>query len=433
MSSAGWRARAPRLIGLVVLGCLFAAAGCSDRRPSNGPITLVFKHAKILGPSDPVPRLLREFEAQHPGVRVRSESLTWSSDEQHQFYVVNLEGGNAGLDVLMMDCVWVPEFARAGWLLDLTPFVTPAELAPHFPAAIEPAKSDGRVWALPWFMNVGLLYYRKDLLDKHGLAPPATYAELVRQVDIVRSTQKDPALDGFLWQGKQYEGMVVNVLEGFWANGTEVLGKSGTVFPDPDRAAEVLAFMRALIDSGVSPPWVTAADEELTRRAFQDGHAVFLRNWPYAMDLFGQPGSFVRGQVGIASLPRHAHGVRGVGSTGGAHLGVYRGTRHPEAAAALVRFLAGETAQRAMAAGAALSPSRMALYHDPDLVRDHPAFPAIYELTMVARPRPITPYYLMLSTMLQPEFSGALVGIKTPRQAIAGARLGLTHLFAGLR
>src|SRR5262245_47436103 len=421
------------LIGLAVLACLLAAAGCGERRPGNAPVTLVFKHAKILGPSDPVPGLLRDFEAQHPGVRVRSESLTWSSDEQHQFYVVNLEGGNAGLDVLMMDCVWVPEFARAGWLLDLTPFVTPAELAPHFPAAILPAKSDGHVWALPWFMNVGLLYYRKDLLDKYGLEPPATYAELVRQVGIVRSAERDPKLDGFLWQGKQYEGMVVNVLEGFWANGTEVLGESGTVFPDPVRAEEVLAFMRRLIQSGVSPPWVTAADEELTRRAFQDGHAIFLRNWPYAMDLFGQTGSFVRGKVGIASLPRHAHGVRGVGSTGGAHLGVYRGTRHPEAAAALVRFLASETAERAMAAGAALSPSRMALYHDPDLVRDHPQFPAIYELTMVAHPRPITPYYLMLSTMLQPEFSGALVGIKTPRQAIAGARLGLTHLFAGLR
>jgi len=417
----------------LIVSCLLAAAGCGERRPGAGPVTLVFKHAKILGPSDPVPRLLRDFEAQHPGVRVRSESLTWSSDDQHQFYVVNLEGGNAGLDVMMLDCIWVPEFVRAGWLLDLTPFVAPAELAPHFKAAVEPGTRDGRIWALPWFMNVGLLYYRKDLLDKHGLTPPETYAELVRQVGVIRSAERDPALDGFVWQGKQYEGMVVNVLEGFWANGTEILGESGTVFPQPERAEEVLAFMRGLIVSGVSPPWVTAADEELTRRAFQDGHAVFLRNWPYAMDLFAQPGSFVRGKVGIAPLPRHAHGVRGVGSTGGAHLGVYRGTRHPEAAAALVRFLAGDTAERAMAAGAALSPSRMALYHDPGLVRDHPSFPAIYELTMAARPRPITPYYLMLSTMLQPEFSGALVGIKTPRQAVTGARLGLAHLLDGLR
>ena len=418
---------------VLVLGWLLASAGCADRPPDGGPVTLVFKHAKILGPSDPVPRLLREFETANPGVRVRSESLTWNSDEQHQFYVVNLEGGNAGVDVLMLDVIWVPEFVQAGWLLDLTPFLDPSELAPHFPAAVEPAVRNGRVWALPWFMNVGLLYYRKDLLDKYGLRPPQTYAELVDQVRRIKSGERDPALDGFLWQGKQYEGMVVNVLEGFWANGTRLLGDAGTVFPEPDRAEEVLDFLRALIESGVSPPWTTAADEELTRRAFQDGHAIFLRNWPYAMDLFEQPGSPVRGKVGIASLPRHAHGVRGVGSTGGAHLGVYSRTRHPKAAAALARFLAGHAAERAMALGAALSPSRMALYHDPDLVRGHPDFPAIYALTMAARPRPIVPYYLMASTMLQPEFSAVLVRIKTPRQAVAAGRAGLTHLLDGLQ
>jgi trehalose/maltose transport system substrate-binding protein len=417
---------------VLVLGWLLVAAGCADV-PNDGAVTLLFKHAKILGPSDPVPRLLREFEALNPGVRVRSESLTWNSDEQHQFYVVNLEGGNAGLDVLMLDVIWVPEFAQAGWLLDLTPFLGPSELDAHFPAAVEPAIRSGRVWALPWFMNVGLLYYRKDLLDKYGLKPPQTYAELVDQARRIKSGERDPGLDGFLWQGKQYEGMVVNVLEGFWANGTRLLDDSGHVFPEPDRAAEALAFLRALIVSGVSPPWVTAADEELTRRAFQDGHAIFLRNWPYVMDLVEQPGSPVRGKVGIASLPRHHDGARGVGSTGGAHLGVYARTRHPKAAAALVRFLAGHAAQRTMAAGAALSPSRMELYHDPDLVRDHPNFPAIYALTMVARPRPIVPYYLMASTMLQPEFSAALVGIKTPRQAVAEGGIGLTHLLDGLR
>jgi multiple sugar transport system substrate-binding protein len=419
--------------GLFLLGWLLVAAGCGDLSRDSGPITLVFKHAKILGPSDPVPQLIDRFEALHPGIRVRSEALTWNSDEQHQFYAVNLEGGSERLDVLMLDVVWVPEFARAGWLLDLTPFIGPSDLAPHFPAAVEPAIEHGRVWALPWFMNVGVLYYREDLLARYGLRPPETYTELVDQVRRIRSGERDPRLDGFLWQGKQYEGMVVNVLEGFWANGTRLFGDSGRIFPEPGRAEEVLAFLRGLIVSGVSPPWVTQADEELTRRAFQDGHAIFLRNWPYVMDLVEQPGSPVRGKVGIASLPRHAHGLRGAGSTGGAHLGVYARTRHPEAAAALVRFLAGDAAERAMAAGAALSPSRMALYHDPDLVRDHPQFPTIYALTMRAHPRPIVPYYLMASTMIQPEFSAALVGIKTPRQTVDEGRIGLTHLLDGLR
>jgi len=109
----GDRAVLPSRIALLVV-CVLAIAACGDRAVRDEAVTLVFKHAKILGPSDPLPRLLREFEARHPGVRVRSESITWNSDEQHQFYAVNLEGGNPGFDVLMLDVVWVPEFGRAG-------------------------------------------------------------------------------------------------------------------------------------------------------------------------------------------------------------------------------------------------------------------------------------------------------------------------------
>jgi len=393
----------------------------------------VFKHARILGPADPLPQLLREFEIRHPGIRVKSEALPWSTDEQHQFYVVNLEGGRPGVDVFMLDVIWVPEFARAGWLLDLTPFLSPGELTPHFAAAVEAATFNGSVWALPWIMNVGLLYYRADLLEKYGLRPPNSYDEMVTQARRIRAGEQDPRLDGFLWQGKQYEGLVVNVLEGLWANGTRLLGEDGTVFPHPQRAEEVLAFLRRLIQDGVSPAWVTAGDEELTRRAFGDGRAVFLRSWPYALDLFEAQSSAVRGKVGIAPLPRHTHGSEGFGATGGAHLGVYRGTRHPAAALALARFLAGEAAQKTMAGSVALNPTRTALYHDPDLLRGHPKLPEIYRLAASARPRPVTPYYLMLSSTLQPELSAVLVGRKSPQQAVTQSRRRVEHFLEAIR
>ncbi len=418
-----------------VLLVLWVAAltGCAGSAPERGAITLVFKYARILGPADPLPGLLREFEAAHPNVRVKGESLPWTSDEQHQFYVINLEGRSPGFDVMMLDLIWVPEFARAGWLLDLTPRLGPGELRPYFPSTVEAATYDGRVFALPWIMNVGLLYYRTDLLRRYGLEPPETFDALVRQVRRIREGEGDPALDGYLWQAKQYEGLVVNVLESFWANGTRLLAADDTVFPEPERAAEALAFLRGLIASGVSPAWTTAADEELSRRAFGDGHAIFLRNWPYAMDLFQARDSRVRGRVGIAPLPRLARGPRGAGSTGGAHLGVSRRSRHPDLAVGLVRFLTSERAQKALARGAALSPTREALYDDPELVRSRPDLPALRALMRAGRPRPVTPYYLLLSATVQPEFSAVLVGVKPPGRAIGDARLRLTHFFGALR
>ena len=141
----------------------------------------------------------------------------------------------------------------------------------------------------------------------------------------------------------------------------------------------------------------------------------------------------MRGKVGIAPLPRHARGATGAGATGGAHLGVYRGSRHPELALALARFLAGEASQKKMAAGVALNPTRTALYHDLELVSGHPNLPAVYQLAATARPRPVTPYYLMLSIALQPEFSAVIVGIKTPGQAVSHGRRRVEHFLRAIR
>ncbi|MBI1846930.1 MAG: ABC transporter substrate-binding protein [Candidatus Rokubacteria bacterium] len=423
-----------RLAALAVAALLLAGCGESARR--DGPVTVVFKHARMFG-DDPVPRLVAAFEARHPGIRVKTEALGSASDEQHQFFVINLEGSlgpgrGPGFDVMMLDVIWVPEFARAGWLLDLTTSLAPGELDGHFPAAAAAARWSGRVWALPWNWNVGLLYYRADLLERHGLAPPATDVELTRAVRLIQGRERDPRLEGFLWQGKQYEGLTVNALESLWASGTDLLGPDGRVLPDPARAEEALYRLYDLIQRGISPDWVSAADEELSRRAFGDGRAIFLRNWPYAMDLFEGPGSPVRGRVGIAPLPRLRGDVAAPGATGGSLLGVSRASRHPEAAVALARFLASEEAQRVLAGGSVL-PTLMALYHDPALLAKRPHMPVLHALSLVARPRPITPAYLMLSTSLQPELSAAVVGVKSPARAVADARRALEYALSGIR
>ena len=419
---------------VVAVVAIMLLAGCGERAPSDGSVTIVFKHARMFG-DDPVPRLVTAFEARHPGVRVKTEALGASSDEQHQFLVINLEGARgrgAGFDVMMLDVIWVPEFARAGWLPDITDSLAPGELDAHFPAAAEAARWNGRVWALPWNFNVGLLYYRADLLARHGLPPPRTDAELARAIRTIQAAEHDPKLEGYVWQGKQYEGLVCNALEALWASGTTLLGGNGEVLPDSPRAEAALTRLRGWIDSGLSPPWVSAADEELTRRAFGDGRAIFLRNWFYAMDLFDERGSPVRGKVGIAPLPRLSDGVPAPGATGGSLLGVSRGSRHPEAAVALARFLAGEDAQRVLAGGSVL-PTRAALYGDRALVAKRPHMPAFRALAMAARPRPVTPAYLMLSTSLQPEVSAAVVGVKSPARAVADARHQLEHALSGLR
>ena len=390
-------------------------AACGGARAPDDAVRLVLRHSRMVGDPDPLPPLLRQFERLHPGVRVASEPLPWTADVQHQFYVINLEGRSPGFDVLMLDVIWVPEFARAGWLLDLSERWRAADRATHAPATVEAATLGGRVWAVPWVMNVGLLYYRSDLLAAHGLAPPRTYEELAAQARRVTGAGPGRGLDGFLWQGRQYEGLVVNILESFWAAGTDLLGPGGRVLPDMARARDALAFRRELLAAGVSPAMVLGADEEQTRRAFGRGGAVFLRNWPYARELFEAAGSAVRGRVGIAPLP-------GGGALGGAHLAVSRASRHPDLAWRLVEFLAAPPAQQAIAAATGLHPTRPALVD-----------PALREIFAGARPRPVTPWYQTLSATLQPELSAAVAGVKSPARALADAERRLEYFLPGPR
>jgi multiple sugar transport system substrate-binding protein len=99
----------------------------------------------------------------------------------------------------------------------------------------------------------------------------------------------------------------------------------------------------------------------------------------------------------------------------------------------LVRTLTSERAQRLMVTGAALYPTRVALYHAPDLVEQNRDLPAIAALTLEGRPRPVTPYYLTISTLLQPELSAAIVGVKSPGRAVADVRRALAFAMRNAR
>ena len=398
--------------------------GARDDREA-GVQTIVFKHGKIAGDFRAFRALLDRFEQENAGIRVKDETLPASTDEQHQFYAINLEGKSADFDVLSMDVIWVPEFARAGWLRDVSPLLAGGERNAFFPGPIQAVTYDNKLYAIPWYIDAGLLYYRSDLLRKYDRPVPKTWQELVQTAQVVTRNEKD--LYGFIWQGKQYEGLVCNALEYFWSNGGEVL-RNGTPMINSRENIEALAFMRDLMNTyAVTPPLVTTAIEEPTRHLFGSGRALFLRNWPYAWNIFNREGSAIKGLVGVAELPSFP-GHMSASTLGGWQLGVNRYSRHPEAAEKLVRFLTSPAAQKTLALTVGYKPTRQALYKDRDLLREQPFMASLYTVFMQARPRPVTPYYMMITQVMQPEFSAALSGMKTPAEALDSAQKQIEHI-----
>jgi multiple sugar transport system substrate-binding protein len=409
----------------LLVALLMPLIGCMQPATMEQGPTVVFKHGKIAGEPAHLRALLDEFERRNPGIRVKDETLPPSTDEQHQFYVINLEGKSADFDVLSMDVIWVPEFARAGWLNDLTRLLPPEERDAFFPGPVEADCFAGRMYAIPWYIDAGLLYYRSDLLGRHGLKVPRTWPDLVAAARHVM--EREPGIYGFIWQGRQYEGLVCNVLEYAWSNGGEVL-KDGRCVIDSRKNAEALRFMRDLTTRyGVTPPLVTTATEETTRRIFGDGRAVFMRNWPYAWNIFQREGSAVRSKVGVAPLPSFPD--RPSASTlGGWQLGVNRYSKHVEAAEKLVAFLTSPYAQKRLALTIGYKPTRKSLYADADLRREQPFISGLYGIFLKTRPRPVTPYYMMITQVMQSEFSAAVSGIRPPEEALLSARRQIDHI-----
>lgn len=412
---------------IILLLSLVVISSCT-RAPETGKndaVTIVFKHGKIAGDPADFRKILDRFEKENPGLKVRDETLPSSTDEQHQFYVINLEGRSSDFDLLSMDVIWVPEFAKAGWLRDLNSLLPIEERDDFFPGPMEAVTHEGRIYAVPWYVDAGLLYYRKDLLEKYGERLPTTWDELVSTAS--RITRHEPDIYGFVWQGKQYEGLVCNVLEYFRGNGGDVL-RGGEVVIDSPQNVEALGFMRDLVVKyRVTPELVFTAIEESTRHIFGHGKALFMRNWPYAWNIFQKEGSAVRGKVGVALLPSFA-GHESASTLGGWQLGVNRYSRYPEAAEKLVLFLASPEIQKKVALTIGYKPTRRALYRDADLIREQPFVAGLYDLFMKARPRPVSPYYMMITQVMQPEFSAALSGIKTPEAALRSARAQIEHI-----
>jgi multiple sugar transport system substrate-binding protein len=416
---------------LLALALCSLSGGCtSSGRDESDAGVVVFKHGKIAGDPAAFRRLLDRFEKEHPGVTVRDETLPSSTDEQHQFYVINLEGGSRDFDVLSMDVIWVPEFARAGWLTDLSGMLPESERDEFFPGPMKAATFEGSVYAIPWYIDAGVLYYRKDLLDKYGFRPPTTWDELVRIAQYI--TKRETGLYGFIWQGKQYEGLVCDALEYFWGNGGRVL-EDGRVVIDSAQNVHALGFMRDLIARyGVTPPLVTTATEEPTRHIFGSGRAVFMRNWPYAWNIFDQPGSVVKGKVGVAPLPSFPPNPP-VSTLGGWQLGINRYAPHPRLAKELVQFLTSPSAQKTLALTIGYKPTRMSLYQDRVLMKAQPFIAGLYDIFMKATPRPVTPYYMMITQVMQSEFSAAISGMKSPENALKSAQAQIEHIVGAER
>ncbi len=411
----------------LVLGvALLGGGACAGQERGGGRTTIRYSGSAVGAEGEVLSRQIARFERLHPDVRVEVTPTPDAADQRHQLYVQWLNAGAPRPDVLQLDVVWTPELAAAGWILPLDGrgLDEDAFLAP----AIAANRWQGHLYGVPLFVDVGMLYWRTDLLDH----PPATYAELAAQA---RRAMRDHGVRyGFVWQGARYEGLVTVFLEEAVGFGGGILGPGGRLLVDSPGSRAALAWLRGAIRSGIVPEAVLGWHEEESRFAFQNGDAVFLRNWPYADPLMADPEtSAVAGRFAVAPMPA-GPGGQSASALGGAELAINARSRHPDAAWALVDFLTRPAQMIARARIAGEYPPRPALYRSGALDGVLPV-PAAEALRIIgtATARPATPVYSELSAALQVELHRSLSGQAAPGPALERAAREIRAVLARLR
>lgn len=333
-----------------------------------------------------------EAWAAETGNNVLIVSTPDTSNERLALYRQVLSAGAANIDVYQLDVIWPGILARH--FVDLGPLVGD-EAEAHFQSIVENNTVDGRLVAMPWFTDAGVLYYRSDLLEKHDQPVPETWQELAASAQRIQAAERQSGnvrMWGFVWQGRAYEGLTCNALE--WVasdNGGTIVEPDGEISIDNSRAAEALARAAGWVGR-ISPNGVLNYTEEEARGVFQAGNAVFMRNWRYAWSLLQSEDSAVRGRVGITALPRGAEDGRHAAVLGGWQLAVSRYSENIDEAVDLVRYLAGYEEQKRRAIEGMYNPTIRDLYQDPEVLEASPFFGDLYDTFMnaVVRPSSVT-------------------------------------------
>jgi multiple sugar transport system substrate-binding protein len=417
MSGAG-------LAGAALLG----ASGCGGGGAGSGNI--VFS----MGPDDPnktYTKLVEKFNKQHKGeFQVTIREMPADTGAYFDKLRTEFQAGGGEIDVIGGDVIWPIQFAAQGWVQDLSDKFPASEQNKFLPGPIEASTYEGAIYAVPWFEDAGVLYSRSDLLEKAGYsAPPKTWDELKEMA--LKISQDESIPNGFVFQGKNYEGGVCDALEYIRTHGGDVLSNvtSGKVIIDSPEATAGLETYHSMITDGVAPKAVANYDETTSVPVFGNGEAVFLREWPGTYgDIAGGAYKIKADQVTVSPIPV-ASGNESSSTLGGWTFMINAQSDLQDEAWEFVKFMSSYESFKFRAVNGGYISARKAILDDPAVQEAIPTVKLAKDVLLeYATSRPVTQYYGDMSLEMQEQFNNALTGDTSPQQAVETLQKSLSSI-----
>lgn len=409
-----------------------APAPAPKEEPKDEGITLTLAAGAVGQELELAKQAAAEYTKMNPDVTIEVLETPDLTTDRLGLYLQYFEAQSDAVDIYQIDVIWPGDIAEH--LLDLNQYGGAAAAKEHFPAIVENNTVDGKLVAMPWFTDAGLLYYRADLLEKYGFSePPKTWADLEYMAYTVQDGERKAGNQdfwGYVWQGNSYEGLTCDALEWVVSNGGgNIVEPDGEITIDNDKAAEIIDIAASWV-GGISPEGVTGFGEEDARNMFQAGNAMFMRNWPYAYSLGNSEGSAIKGMFDVVPLPAGDSG-RGAAALGGWQLAASKYTNHPEEAVDFLLYLTSYEEQKRRAIVGSYNPTIKALYSDAEVLEATPFFGSLYDVFVNAAARPSTvtaPNYAEASKIFFTNVHDVLTGKQDADDAVRNIALDIDDL-----
>lgn len=403
---------------LMASAMVVSLVGCGSSESSKGgdakeeKVTLRFSFDQGVG--EPTQKIVDEFNKSQDKITVETVLLPQDANQVHDDFVNKLATGDTSVDIMGLDCVYVAEFASAGWLMDLTDKIDTSTM---LDGPVAGGTYDGKLVAAPWFTNSSVMFYRKDVLEALNEEVPTTWEGWMKLAD--KAVGTNGIEYGADFQAAQSEALVCNWVEYVWGNGGDILDENGTPVVNSENNVEATNIMKKLVDK-YAPKGVTTYAETESEQVFKEGKCLFIRDWSGFWSSGQDEGSKVTGKIAATKLPVGPKGTESNTCLGGLDLVVNNAISdtQKEAAVEFINYMTSKETQKNMTLISSQPPVVKDVYTDEEILKEIPFYADFFDIIMTGKSRPLSPQYAKVSDAIQRNIHQALTGEKEVKDAL---------------
>lgn len=324
-------------------------------------------------------RIIREFEAAHPGISVEFEYYTY--DNYNQALLTRHIVGNPP-DVFLANARHMPSFIERRLVMPLDAWVIDGRIDTdeYYPVALSAFEANGSLYALPKDFSSMMLFYNEELLRDAGINDPQALDTWEKIYDAASRIRRDTNGDGVVDQFGVFVDKWFYTLAPFiWSHGGEIISPDYTTtvgYLDSARTVGAVEFYRDMITSGIAPTPAAVQSWGDPTNAFAHNRIGILLNGHWAIASMAEKIDQGDLSVGVIDLPRSGRSDGGTNVIYPVGIGIMSGTDHPEEAITFARWLTGpsggeiEILDSFIGLGAHRETNKLLLEYDPyDLVQ----------------------------------------------------------------